>query len=62
MVISEKEDTLVKRDNELRTACIEVAVTPEEKEELSRAAKSEGMGTSTFMRIAALQMARGTAS
>lgn len=53
---------MTKRDNDLRHACIEVAVTPEEKEELARAARSEGLGTSTFMRAAALQLARSDAN
>ena len=50
---------MTKTEKELRHACIEVAVTQEEKDELIRAAKLEGLGTSTFMRIAALQLARG---
>jgi uncharacterized protein (DUF1778 family) len=49
---------VTKPEDEKRTASIEVCVTPAEKTELIAAAKEEGMQTSTFMRIAALKVAR----
>lgn len=49
---------MTKPEDEKRTASIEVCVTPAEKTQLVAAAKNEGMQTSTFIRIAALKVAR----
>lgn len=49
---------MTKPEDDKRTASIEVCVTPAEKVELVAAAKEEGLQTSTFVRIAALKVAR----
>jgi hypothetical protein len=41
-----------------RTESVEVCVTPAEKAELIAAAKSVGLQTGTFVRIAAFKLAR----
>lgn len=53
---------MTKPEPERRTATVEVSLTPAEKAEIIGAAQAEGLQTGTFMRIAALQMARGNAS
>jgi uncharacterized protein (DUF1778 family) len=50
---------MTKPEAERRTASVEVSLTPAEKAEIVRAAKSEGLLTGTFMRVVALQSARG---
>jgi uncharacterized protein (DUF1778 family) len=52
---------MTKPDTEKRSSTIEVAVTAAEKAEIIRAAQSEGLQTGTFMRVVALQSARGVA-
>lgn len=49
---------MTKPEDDKRTASVEVCLTPAEKTELVAAAKAEGMQTSTFLRIAALKVAR----
>jgi uncharacterized protein (DUF1778 family) len=43
-----------------RTETIEIGLTKEEKAEIVAAAASEGLQASPFVRMAALQLARGT--
>jgi len=42
----------------MKTKEVSVRVTPEDWDEINSAAKSEGMSLATFVRVAALRMAR----
>lgn len=43
----------------MKTQVIKVTVSEDEKAEIRAASKSEGMDMSTFLRVAALRLARG---
>jgi uncharacterized protein (DUF1778 family) len=53
---------MIKPPENRRTERIEVSLTEAEKAEIIVAAASEGLQVGTFMRMAALQMARGAAT
>lgn len=50
---------MTKQPEARRTEVIEVGVTQAEKDEIVQAAQSEGMNTSTFVRVSAIRVARG---
>jgi uncharacterized protein (DUF1778 family) len=53
---------MTKSPDTRRTESVEVSLTAAEKDEIIRAARSEGMQTSAFIRFAALALARGAVS
>jgi uncharacterized protein (DUF1778 family) len=60
--LSEREGTMTKPPENRRTERIEVSLTEGEKAEIVVAAASEGLQAGTFIRMAALQMARGSST